>query len=326
MTSSLFVQTRSIKTGRDYTPAGAVIPVEGTVYPGAPNPPSFITNDGLGYWCGFASGVAGGLSNVQDGQWACPTFPPNAGPNTCGAGYPAVTVPMWPSVQTGRANIGIVAAAYAMAYYKQNGSYDGLTLIFPAWSQGVMALLQWFFNDVVPVGAPYHYLLPYIYRLYCFGDPFRCPNVAHGNEIAGMPMPPKLDSQVTGGIGGPLDYTPDQANMLAPDGKYLIYSFVNQNDLYADSPCGATPWTSLPSVGSVEYMFFQIIMQPNFADIIALAKLLGKPIGDVEALVNTAAFFGAGNNAGHYQYFPGMLAAIDDALALGNSLPYQPGY
>jgi hypothetical protein len=325
VTSSLFASSiLPAFNGQNYSPAGAIIPIEGTVYPGAPNPPSFISGDN-GYWCGFASGVAGGACNAQDGLWATPTFPLNApGPNVCGAGYPAITTPMWPSVQTGRANIGIVAGAYAMLYYKAHGTYDGLVLLFPAWSQGVMALLQWFFLDVVPEGAPYHYLLPYIYRLYLFGDPFRSPGIAHGNDLAGMPMPPKLDGQVTGGIGGPLDYTVAQANMLAPDGKFLILSFVNPNDLYADSPCGLTPWISLPSVGSVEYMFFQIIMQPNFEDIISLAKLLGKPIGDVEALVNTGEFFGAGNNAGHYQYYPGMNAAIADCVALGQSLPHSP--
>lgn len=325
MTSSLFVPVRAQMNGQAYSEAGAVIPIEGTVYPGAPAPPSFITDDGNGYWCGFGSGVAGGLANLADGMWACPTFPPNAGPNTCGVGYPAITTPMWPSVQTGRANAGIVAGNYANDYYRQRGTYDGLAMIFPAWSQGVMALLQWFLLDVLPPQGVQHFLLPYIYRLYCFGNPMRCPGIAHGNEIAGIPHPPKLDGQVTGGIAGPLDCTVDEANLLAPDGKFLIYDFVNPNDLYADSPCGTDPWHKLPSAGTIEYLFFKIIMQPSFGDIVALAKLLGHPIGDIEALVNTGAFFGAGNNAGHYQYFPGMDAAVNDALELGKSLPHQAG-
>lgn len=326
MTSSLFTQVRAIKTGVPNLSAGALIPIEGTVYPDAPNPPSFITDDGNGFYCGFASAMAGGAANIQDGLWACPTWPLNFGPNRCGAGYEALTVPMWPSVQQGRGSVGLAAGAAATKYYKANGTYDGLVLAFSAWSQGVMALLQWFLLDVVPVGAPFHYLLPYIWRLYCFGDPFRCPNVAHGNEIAGTPMPPKLDGQVTGGIGGPLDYTPDQANMLAPDGKFLIYSFVKPNDLYADAPVGLTPWTSEPAAGKVEFLFFKIVMQPNFSDIIELAELLGEPIGDVEALINTGEFFGAGNNAGHYQYFAELDAAINDLLTLGNSLPLRTGY
>jgi hypothetical protein len=325
MTSSLFAS--DILTGlngQTYSPCGALFPIEGTVYPGAPNPPSFIAGDN-GYWCGFASGVAGGVCNAQDGLWATPTWPRGWSPNFCGVGYPAVTTPMWPSVQTGRANIGLSVGQYASDYYKANNqSYDGMVLVFSAWSQGVMALLQWFFNDVVPVTGFQHELLPYIYRLYCFGDPFRCPGIAHGNELAGMPTPPKLDSQVTGGIAGPLDYTVDQANMLAPDGKFLLYSFVNPNDLYADSPCGSSPWTTLPSVGSVEYLFFQIIMQPSALLILKLATLLAKPIGDVEALINTGEFFAAGNNAGHYQYFPGMAAAVDDCVSLGLSLPHTP--
>lgn len=311
MTSSLFVNTRAALNGQPYRPAGAIFAVEGTVYPGAPAPPSFIAGDNNGYWCGFASGVVGGVCNTQDGLWASP-----------GVGYPAVTVPMWPSVQTGRGNLGVQAGNYATNYYKQNGSYDGLAIVISAWSQGVMAALQWFFNDVLPTSGTQHYLLPYVYRIYAFGDPFRCPGIAHGNEMAGMPMPPKLDGQTTGGIGGPLDYTVAQANMLAPDGKYLINSFVNPNDLYADAPVGDDPWNTEPSAGKVEYLFFKIIMQPSFGDIIALAELLVKPIGDVEALINTAEFFGAGQNAGHYQYYNAMVAAINDALTLGNSLPH----
>lgn len=312
MTASLFVNVRADAAGEFYSPAGAIFAVEGTVYPGAPAPPSFIAGDNGGYWCGFASGVVGGLANSQDGLWASP-----------GVGYPAVTTPMWPSVQTGRGNLGTQVGGYATNYYKQNGSYEGLVILISAWSQGVMAALQWFLLDVLPTTGTQHYLLPYIYRIYAFGDPFRCPSVAHGNEMAGMPMPPKLDGQITGGIGGPLDYTVDQANMLAPDGKYLINSFVNPNDLYADAPVGSTPWTSMPSVAKVEYLFFRIIMQPGFLDILELATLLDKPIGDVEALVNTGEFFGAGNNAGHYTYGQGMDAAINDALALGNSLPHS---
>ena len=326
MTSSLFVDIAAGMNGTPRLAAGALIPVEGTVYPDAPNPPSFITDDGNGFYCGFASAVAGGVANRQDGLFSCPTNPVNFGPNRCGAGYEALTVPMWPSVQQGRGSVGLAGGGAATKYYKANGSYDGLVLTFAAWSQGVMALLQWFFNDVVPDNAPFHYLLPYIYRLYCFGDPFRCPNVAHGNEIAGTPQPGKLDGQVTGGIAGPLDYTPAQANMLAPDGKFLIYSFAKPNDLYAYAPCGENPWKSQPSVGNVEYLFFKIIMQPNFTDIIELAELLDKPIGDVEALINTGEFFGAGNNAGHYTYWVELAAAIDDLLTLGNSLPLRAGY
>lgn len=315
MTSSLFVDVRAKWNGLQYRPAGALFVIEGTVYPGAPNPPSFITDDGNGYWCGFASGVAGGLANVADGLWDSRMI-----------GYPAKTTPMWPSLQTGRANLGAELVSYANDYYRANGTYDGMVIIGSAWSQGVMAWWQCFVNDILPESGALHYLLPYIWRLYFFGDPFRCPGIAHGNELMGQPLPPNVDGVVTGGIAGPLNYTVDQANLRAPDGRYLIYSFVNANDLYADAPCGPNPWTSEPSVGEVEYLFFKIVMYERWQDYLRLAELLGKPIGDIEALVNTIAFFGAGQNAGHYQYGDAMDAAINDALALGNSLPHQPGY
>lgn len=325
MTSSLFVNIRANLNGLPYSPAGAIFCVEGTVYPGAPNPPSFITDDGNGYWCGFASGVVGGLANIADGLWACPTYPGGWTPNFGGIGYPAVTVPMWPSVQKGRANLNITLGWYANTYYQQHGTFDGLVILGSAWSQGAMVWMQTFLLDILPTTGTLHYLLPHIYRLYLFGNPFRCPGIAHGNDLGGIPLPKKLDGQVTGGIGGPLDCTVEQANLLAPDGKYLINDFANNNDLYATAPVGSNPWKSMPSVEKVEYLFFRIIMQPSFADIISLATLLDKPIGDIEALINTGAFFGAGPGAGHYTYGPGMKAAINDALALGQSLPHQSG-
>jgi hypothetical protein len=312
MTSSLSVFTRALLNGVPYLPAGGIFAVEGTVYPGAPAPPSFIAGDNEGYWCGFASGVVGGLADQADGLWTSP-----------GVGYPAVTTPMWPSVQVGRANLNVQLGNYATGYYRQHGSYDGMVILGSAWSQGAMVWCQTFFLDILPVTGTLHYLLPHVYRLYLFGDIFRCPGIAHGNDLAGIPLPPKLDGVTTGGIGGPLDYTVAQANLLAPDGKFLIYSFVNPNDLYADSPCGDTPWTSLPSAGSVEYLFFQLIMQPSLTVILKLVTLLKQPIGDIEALINTGEFFGAGNNAGHFLYGPGMDAAIADALALGRSLPHS---
>jgi hypothetical protein len=327
MTSSLFVQTRAIMTGADYSPVGAIFPVEGTVYPGAPNPPSFDTDDGDGYWCGFASAVAGGLANIQDGLWACPTNPAGWTSNFCGVGYEALTVPMWPSVQQGRANLNMLLGWYANTYYMQHGgSYEGMVIVGSAWSQGVMVWAQTFFLDILPPTGTLHYLLPYVWRQYWIGDPMRCPGVAHGNEMAGQPLPPKHDGVITGGIAGPLDYTVAQANLKAPDGAWLINSFVNPGDLYADSPCGPTPWTKLPSSGSVEYKIFKIVMQPSFADIVGLVTLLGHPIGDIMAMINAGTFFAAGNNAPHYQYFPALTAIIDDALALGNSLPHARGF
>lgn len=310
MTSSLFVDVRAALNGQAYSPAGAIFAVEGTAYAGAPAPPSYITNDGNGYWSGFASAVIGGLINEQDGLWASP-----------GVGYEALTVPMWPSVQQGRASLNMALGWYANTYYQQHGSYDGLVILGSAWSQGAMVWCQTFFLDILPATGTLHYLLPFVYRLYLFGDPMRCPGVAHGNEMAGQPLPPKVDGVVSGGIAGSLDYTVDEANTLAPDGRFLINSFVNPGDLYADAPTGATS-----SAAEVEVMFFKIVMQPSFSDIIALAKLLGKPIGDIEALINAGTFFAAGNNAPHYQYFPALTAVIDDALALGNSLPHQSGY
>jgi hypothetical protein len=78
------VQVRAKLNGRTYRPAGAIFAVDGTAYPGAPGIPA--------PGAGFSSDLIYGLINLADGLWASQFI-----------GYPAVTYPMGPSVQRGRA-------------------------------------------------------------------------------------------------------------------------------------------------------------------------------------------------------------------------------
>lgn len=311
MTSSLFVNIRAQKNGTQYRPCGGVFAVEGTVYPGAPAPPTYILDDGTGYWCGFASGTIGGLINVADGLWYSECI-----------GYPAVTTPMWPSAQIGQHNLGFSIKNFADSFYQTWGFYPPIAVV--SWSQGAIATDLWWTIDVLPETGYLHYLLPYIYRIYNYGDVLRCPGISHGNDYAGLPTPGTLDGETTGGIGGPLDLTSEQTNVLAPDGRYVVQSFNNAGDLYGAAPVGDNPWKSMPAVAKVEYGFFKIIMNPGFLDIVEIGgEIIVHPIGAVEAGWNAGKFFSEGMNAPHFQYWDAMDWIIGDLVSLGNSLPHQ---
>jgi hypothetical protein len=308
-----YAQLRADKNGMQWQPAGGVFAVEGTVYPGAPNPPTPITdNDDEGWWAGFASGAIGGLINAADGLWYVECV-----------GYPAVTTPMWPSAQVGQHNLGFAIKSFADEYRANFGVYPPICVV--AWSQGAIASDLWWTVDVLPENGYLHYLLPYIYRIYNYGDPLRCAGISHGNDVAGLPGPGKEDGVTTGGVGGPQDLTPEQTNVLAPDGQYVLLSFNNNGDLYGAAPVGSDPHKSMPASGKVEYSFFEMIMKPGFINIIHIGGDVFHIVGDIRAAGNAIKFFGAGQNAPHYRYEAAMGWVINDLVRLGNSLPNQLG-
>lgn len=308
MTSSLFASSiRPKLNGRKYRPAGGVFAIEGTVYPGAPAPPTPLIDDGSGFWAGFASGAIGGLTNVADGLWYSECI-----------GYPAVTTPMWPSAQIGQHNLSASVDRFAKAYKAQFGDYPPITII--AWSQGAIAADLWWTEDVLPENGSMHYLKDYVYRIYNYGDPLRAEGISLGNDLAGLPAPGKMYGKPTAGIGGPQNLTPAQTLIKAPDGVNVVLSFNNPGDLYGAAPSYST------SAGKVEYSFFKMIMKPGFVDIVG--GILGDflhPIGDIEAGFNAAKFFAAGPGSPHFQYTDAMLWVINDLVKLGNSLPHQRG-
>lgn len=315
MTSPLnsYAQLRATKNGSIWRPAGAVFAIEGTVYPGAPFPPVPITNnDDEGWWAGFASGAIGGLINAADGLWYVECV-----------GYPAVTTPMMPSAQIGQHNLGFSVKVYADWYYQQSwpgkpaGSYGGLAIAVVAWSQGAIASDLWWTVDVLPENGYLHYLLPYIYRIYNYGDPLRCEGISLGNDMAGLPGPGTQDGKPTAGVGGPQDLTEAQTLVKAPDGVNVLLSFNNKGDLYGAAPSYST------STGKVEYSFFELIMKPGFINIVHIGGDIFHVIGDIKAAVNALKFFGAGQNAPHYHYEQAMSWIVNDLVRLGNSLPHQ---
>lgn len=313
MTSSLFVNIRAELDGVPYSPAGCIFAVDGTAYPGAPVPPNPELDDGNGYWCGFASGMVGGASNVHDGLWA----------SAC-IGYPAAVVPMQPSWMIGVVNLATAIEYYANLYYaSHNNSYDGLALVLSGYSQGAMVVGWYWINYVLNPSGPHHYLAPFFYRIYQYGDPFRTPGIAHGNALAGLSESIITDGVETGGIGiSELYITPDQANLLAPDGKFIYNSCANQGDIYGACPTGTNP-KSIAGAGKTGYLIFEEIQNPSIINTLKIAEALLVPLGMVEEIINGMIFAAKGTNAPHWLYFPQMDACISDLLALGQSLPHQ---
>jgi hypothetical protein len=309
MTSSVAMcDVRAHLSGEEWLTCGGFFAVDGTVYAGAPGPPSPILNDGTGWWSGFSSGMVGGMTNVQDGLWDSFCIP-----------YPAVTVPMWPSVQVGRANLVSTIHNYAQSFYASRGFYPPIT--GSGYSQGSMVWDQvWVYDILSPTGG-LHYLLPYVYRIYQFGHVFRCPAIAHGNALIGQSESIVTNGVESGGIGCVLDLTVAQTNYAAPDGHPVIVSSANPGDLYSACPTGLNPWTDLADQGRTGQIFFKIVMQPTFADVVEAALVLEHPIASIEEGINAGTFFAEGVNAPHYQYFPQMDACISDVIALGSTLP-----
>lgn len=317
MTSSVAMcDVRAHLSGTEWLTCGGFFAVDGTAYPGAPFPPSPILNDGTGFWSGFSSGMVGGMTNVQDGLW-----------DSFCIGYSAATIPMWPSVQACRGNINTPGTlvwtihTYAQSFYATRGFYPPIT--GSGYSQGSMVWDEVWVNDILNPAGALHYLLPYVYRIYQFGHVFRCPAIAWGNALAGLSQSIITNGVQAGGIAGPLDLTVAQTNYLAPDGKPVIVSSANPGDIYTAAPCGTQPWSvnTLAPQGKTGYLFFKIIMQPTFLDVVEAAEVLEHPIASIEEGINAGTFFSEGVNAPHYQYMPQMVACIGDVIALGNMLP-----
>jgi hypothetical protein len=280
--------------GVEFHQAGVLFTVDGTVYPGAPMdfpPPG----------AGFSSDIAYGLMNIADGLFIWE-----------GIGYPAAITPMMPSVQLARASVVARIMRYPL----------GTKIFITGYSQGALATDQVWTRDILPPTGILHdrLLNGDIVRIYNFGDPFRTPGIAHGNELAGTPMPTKKDGVVTGGIGGGADLRVAESNVLAFDGRPILTSFARDGDIYACCPVGTDPWTKMAAAGKVGNSIFKVIMQATFLDVVAVAADIGHPVGMVEEIVNGITFAAAGMNAPHWQYWPEMDAAIGEMAQLGHQL------
>ena len=209
-------------------------------------------------------------------------------------GYPASVYPMGKSVTIGRGEVNRQIALRP----------KGTPLFLSGYSQGALVTDTVWVQDILSPNGIHHDRLPDVRGIINFGDPGRCPGVAHGNEIAGLPPPSKHDGVTTGGIAGPKDLTPQQT-------PSFLLSCALDGDLYACCPVGDSPQSGEAKVGRVETQIFNIVQAATFWDVLAVAEDLGRPAATIEAVWNGLVFAAEGVNAPHWKYDPFVPAMVD---------------
>lgn len=213
-------------------------------------------------------------------------------------GYPAAVFPMNPSVEDLRGEVKRQILRRP----------KGTPLFLSGYSQSAIAMAEVWSQDILPLSGALHDRLADVRGIIQFGDPVRCPGIAHGNEVAGMPAPTKLNGQTTGGIAGPRCLTPEQT----PD---FYLSCALDGDLYAAAPVSDDPWHSESSVGRVETRVYNFIESGSVLDFFKIALALGAPIAMIKGIYNGLKFAAAGTNAPHWQYGPFVPAMVNWILS-----------
>jgi hypothetical protein len=226
-------------------------------------------------------------------------------------GYPAAVFPMAPSVTA-----GVVEVSRLVTLYEQNGICPpGTPLAISGYSQGALVTNTFWRDYVLKDGSPHHNRKDDLAAggIINFGDPMRCPGIAHGNEVAGFPMPTHLDGVVTGGIAGPGCLKPEET-------PSFLLSCALDGDLYAAAPVGpptgeatdtSAPFVNEPLVGQVETRIYNFIESGSLAQgfmaiVKGIAQELGYPLSNTialfQAISNGLKFASAGVAAPHWQY------------------------
>lgn len=230
-----------------------------------------------------------------------------------GVGYPAAVFPMRPSVLAGwEETVNLLLTKWAAGKFVLSG-----------YSQGaIVACLVWI-HEILDPGGRLHHRLNDCMGVYVYGNPMRCPGVAYGNTLIwNIPIPGKEDGQVSGGIAGPANLTPEQC--LFPSGHPLagepaVFDFALKGDIYASAPVGVD-YTAI--VGQNMTLIYETIMDFNGGDLLAFARKIFQiatmpwsqfwPL--VQAIWNGIEFFAAGMRAPHWQYDSRPLTAHLDRL------------
>lgn len=261
--------------------------------------PLLITGNGTGvpdgFGPGFSTDVARTLTDPWNNVWAQFWGGPGNIVDWQPIGYPAAMFPMRPSINAGRAEV-----------CRQIGLRPrGTPLFLSGYSQFAIVIGEVWVNDFLASGGRFHDRVDDVLGIIEFGDPLRCPGIANGNRVAGLPMPTLLDGQVTGGIAGKNCLTAAQT----PD---FYLSCALDGDLYAAAPVGADPWTDPADVGLLETMIYNLVLQlgiDSVQEIAArVAEFFKRPIemiiAAVQAIINGLKFVAAGTNAPHWRYEP----------------------
>ena len=265
---------------------------------------TLITGNGTGVPDGFGPGFSADVGRgVDDNIWYW---------QPCG--YPAAVTPMGPSVAA-----GVTEVLRQIDLHPRNDLYTG-KFVLSGYSQGAIVTGHVWRDHLL--SGDHNNRLSDCLAVVNFGDPLRCPGIANGNTMAGMPMPKQLDGQTVGGIAGPDDLTAAQT-----PGNFL--SFALDGDLYASAPVGDNPWTAEAAAGADETLIYNLIQSFSFSTILGFAEyaiqFLNKPLAQVipliEAIINGLTFAAAGPNAPHWQYQAAAAAAVGYLNQLGAAVP-----
>ncbi|WPH57662.1 lysis protein [Mycobacterium phage WXIN] len=286
---SLWPDIRAALNGEFWVPAGTLITANGTGVP-----------DGAGP--GFGADLARALEDIVEGMWIWKWI-----------NYPAAVFPMRPSVED------LIKQLRAMIRATPG------KIVLSAYSQSAIAFAYVWRDDILNPDGELNDRLDDIEAVILYGNPVRAPGIAYGNELAGPPVPKKLNGKTTGGIAGPNCLKPEEC--LHPvTGRKIVLDFANDGDLYAAAPVGDTPWIKETEVGHNETMIYEAVLDFDGADILALAKEvaeiiflpLTQVIPLVQAIVNGLTFLAQGTNAPHWTYR--IDPAVDFMVRLGNEL------
>lgn len=269
------------------------------------NRPMLLTVNGTGVSDPFGSGFDADVGRAfAVNPWAdiannIDGLPPNPLPPVYWqpTGYPAAVFPMNPSVQAGVAE----AIRLIKLYHK-----IGMPLFLSGYSQGAIVIAILIMMHILPETGELHDRLAdfMLGGAIQFGDPMRCPGIAHGNEAFGFAAPGLVNGVTSGGIAGPLVMHPTETT-----DNYL--SCALDGDLYAAAPIGDDPWKHEAGPGKVETGIYNFVETGSVIDFLKIALDIGAPISTIKAIYNGLKFASQGMNAPHWQYGPFVEPAIE---------------
>ncbi len=223
-----------------------------------------------------------------------------------GVSYPAATFPMGPSVQQGVDEL-------VRLICERPG-----TFAIMGYSQGAIVTCKVWRDEIMNPNGRLHDRLDDIFAHVTFGNPLRCPGIANGNGLAGLPPPEDELGCLTGGIAGPDDLTPWQTMPWHMD-------FAHNGDLYATCPTGTDPWANESEAGAMETAVYKMV-QGEIAGrdsiLLQVGKILSDPLNElfpvITALIDGIQFAA---NAGTHGYEDCREAAVHFLKAQGAQTP-----
>jgi hypothetical protein len=258
---------RAADEGVASAPVGTLLTVNGT---GVADP----------FGAGIPADLARALLEEADGLWKWEPV-----------GYPAAAFPMGPSVRVGRA-----------ALCAQIRRHPG-PVALSGYSQGALIVSTVWRDDILAADGALHHRIADVAAIVNYGDPMRCPGLANGNKFAGQPLPRNVNEDVSGGIAGPGNLTPEQT----PD---FLLCFANDGDHYTCAPTGLAPWNEETELGHHERIVFDAVQEATVATVSAIAtavaEMLDEPVERmvpvVQSIADGAFFLGAGVGGPHTRY------------------------